>query len=305
MEIEKNTRDIVVVDACTLINLANIDSEDDFLWKQLNSYLSVILCEKVFEETKDHIKDKTLKSAIPDKTDKERALNFLDKRIALIARHLRVNSSITDDLGNDFFDKCKSFFYYSKNNGEFFSSVLSLYLSRLNERKVLFCTDDNGAIEELNPYFRHHQIGTIEDSADLLSYLFWLSSEFTEDQLIKFLHDLRAEYLFEVDYLIDRIRNYRDNTFNARKGKLSVREGNFRNIVSRLEEELSKYNFAEVRELLEELPKFRKEHSDIVNIILNSTKLCELASNGMNSYLQKITGIINNLKEKREIYKIA
>lgn len=302
MEIEK---DIVVVDACTLINLANIDTEDDFLWKALTRNLSIILCEKVFEETRKHIRDKTLKSSIPEKNEKEKALKFLDKRIALIARHQQVNQSIQNDLGSDFINKCNSFFCYSKPNGEFFSSVLSLYLSRINGRKVSFCTDDKVAKEELNEHFRHHQIGTIEDTADMLSHLFWLSSEFTEDKLINFLHDLRAQYLFEINYLLDKIRSYRSIKFDAKKGKASKKEKEFRAIVTTLEDKLSKHDFTEISRLLDELPKFRKEHSGIVNVILTSTMLHELTNNGMNNYLQKITGVISNLKEKKEIYKFV
>lgn len=302
MEIGK---DIVIVDACTLINLANIDTEDDFLWKVLTRHLSIFLCDKVFEETKNNIKDKTLKSSIPNKNEKERTLAFLDKRIALIAGYQQPTSSIQNDFGSNFVDKCKSFFCYSKDNGEFFSSVLSLYLSRLNERKVFFCTDDNVAKEDLNTYFRHHQIGTIEDTADMLSYLFWLSSEFTEDKLVRFLHDLRAQYLFEIDYLIDRVRNYRSIKFDAIKGKVSSKEKEFRVIFADLEDKLSKHSFSNIRDLLDELSKFRREHSDIVDLILNSTKLHELSNSGMNNYLKKITGLISKLQEKKEIYKFA
>ncbi len=176
----------IVVDACTVINLLRID-EDDFLYKRLKS-----LNVNIAEEVDDEIRNNIFKNIISD--DKKMAIASLLPLLHFEFKLYR-NEDIENDLGPDVISEIKSFSNHRKDyNGEFYSAMLSLILSRTEESKVVFYTDDNRAKDQLSSLYSFQQIGTINDTVDLLLTLCSQSENFSESKLRNNLRDLKAEY---------------------------------------------------------------------------------------------------------------
>ena len=177
----------IVIDACTLINLLRIDEDDNFLYKHLKSF-EVHIAETVYNEIRKNV----FRNAI-SKTDEKR----IDTLLPLLPLEFKLHQDeeIKRIVGNEYFEQICSFSGHTKKfNGELISSVLALVLSRFEESKVCFLTDDFPAKEEFSSFFTIQQIGLIEDSIDLLLMFHWSNSDFTKRNLENVLFDLKAEY---------------------------------------------------------------------------------------------------------------
>lgn len=177
----------IVIDACTLINLLRIDEDDNFLYKHLKS-LDVHISETVYNETKTNI----FKNAISE-ADAKRIKTILP--FFPIVFKLHQDEEIKKDIGIEFYEQILSYSGHTKKfNGELISSVLALVLSRREDSKVSFITDDFPAKKEFCQFFAIQQIGLIEDSIDLLLMLHWSKSDFSSKKLENALIDISAEY---------------------------------------------------------------------------------------------------------------
>lgn len=177
----------IVVDACTVINLLRIDDDNDFLYKQLKSF-----DVHFAKEVKDEIQRNIFKNILDDSRQAA-----IDKLLPLLYSDftLHYNADIERDLGPDVISEIKSFSNHRKDyNGEFYSAMLSLILSRTEESKVVFYTDDDRAKDQLSSLYSFQQIGTINDTVDLLLTLCSQSENFSELKLRNNLRDLKAEY---------------------------------------------------------------------------------------------------------------
>jgi len=185
---------LVVLDACTIINLARID-EDYFIEDKIKALMNVYAVEMVINELKDRY--------VPSVKTLKRQLHYVpywgglkkweNKEVEDKAKEVKV-----------FLD------YQKKDNGELYSTALSILLSRLESEKVLFYTDDFPAKNDFRPYFEFQQMGYIGDTVDLLVFLYWLSpkGQFSKDELEKYLTSLRGEYILKVKELQEMIDHY-------------------------------------------------------------------------------------------------
>lgn len=187
----------IVIDACTLINLLRIDEDDNFLYKHLKS-LNIHIAEIVYDEFTANL----FKNALDD-ADKERLSAILS--LPGFCRHK--NEDIQNNIGKEWVEKIISYVSYSKKlNGELLSSLLALGLSREMDVKVFFYTDDYPAKDVFDDFFHIQQIGSIEDSVDLLLMLYWIEEEFSIQMLKRKLFDLRTEYNKATDNFIRKIK---------------------------------------------------------------------------------------------------
>lgn len=179
-------RSIFVFDACTVINILRIDTEN-VLYEYLKS-LDIHISSLVYKEIKKNIFKKNI-----DKESSERISTILP----LIPSNFKVHND--DDtinvIGRNFFNKIKEYVkHQKKENGELMSSILSLQLSRAEDSSIFFVTDDYPAKKQFLNFFSLEQIGQLLDSVDLLLILHWNKSPFIVNELKKKLEDLRAEY---------------------------------------------------------------------------------------------------------------
>lgn len=195
----------VVLDACTIVNLARID-ENDFLEDQVKSLLHSNAAELVMNEVRAHY--------VPSDKTSTRQLH-----VAPYWGGLTKWDDEDDDIKNHI-DSLRSFLNYRKKpNGELYSAALSLSLSRAEHEQVLFYTDDNPAKLEFTPYFDFQQIGYIGDSVDLLILLYWLSpkGKFSIDELKKYLTALRGEYMMMLNGLQKDLIDYAAGLSSSKK----------------------------------------------------------------------------------------
>ena len=194
---------VVVRDACTIINLARID-EDEFIEEKVKK-----LCPYAIEKVMDEVRNRYVPSG---KTSKQE-IHIVPYwgGICLFA-----NNDVLEQL-----EFAQSFLDYQKLNGELYSAALSLYLSRVENEKVLFYTDDNPACKTFKSFFDFQQIGYIGDSVDLLLFLYWLSpaDKFSQEELKKYLTSLRGEYIVKFREVIKAIDNYASALKSSKKNE--------------------------------------------------------------------------------------
>lgn len=202
-----------VFDACSMINLIHID-DNDFLFKRMKK-LGFVICEKVHKEIQNNIFNNLLFNENDNEIRKE-----IEIKLTKLRSHIRSNKDILDDNGNDYFNLVKEFTQYNKENGEFYSVALTLELSRWNENKMFFITDDYKAKNHFSKYFSFQQMGYIEDSCDFLVFLYWLDSRYNIMKLKRYLWDLLASYRSEISYFKKKIQALNISIGNNRLKKI-------------------------------------------------------------------------------------
>lgn len=200
-----------ILDACTIINLLRIDGEDEFLFKSLK-LLDLNIASIVYEEVTKNVRKNPLS---------EEQKKYIDQRIPQLLPFTRRNDEIIKDITPDFFEMVRKFTNHKKkDNGELISSVLSLCVSRENNSKVCFYTDDFPAKEQFASFFDFQQIGVIGDSIDLLLFLYWSKSDFDVECLRKFLQDLKSEYNLPLKEFANKIQSRKDSlSSNCKRDK--------------------------------------------------------------------------------------
>lgn len=191
----------VILDTCTIINLLRIDEEDKFLYNMLIK-LDLNICQKVYQETYKTINQKTF-----TESQKE----YIDSLVPTFGAYIK---NIDESFKEEYSDRIRSFCSYHKDNGEFYSTLLSLYLCRENGCRVCFYTDDYPAKETFYNYFTFQQIGTIGDTVDLLLLLYWSNTDFKLIKLKKYLFDLYSEFATPIKVLFDKICENKEQWIN-------------------------------------------------------------------------------------------
>lgn len=193
---------VVVLDACTIVNLARID-EGNFLEDKVRA-LKPYAVEKVIAEVKDRY--------VPSSSSSARNFHLVPYWGGV--------TPFEDKDVEDMVDTVRTFLNYQKKpNGELYSTALSLYLSRVEGERVLFYTDDYPAKNVFTCFFDFQQTGNIGDTIDLLIFLYWLSpqGQFSKNELEKYLTALRGEYISKVKALQNKINNYASIQTSSKK----------------------------------------------------------------------------------------
>lgn len=191
---------MVVLDACTILNLLRIEDEDsDFLIELIKKW-QLCLPEIVLSETRRHVRSGAYSEEkyghISDTISRE--LIYLQMR----------DDDIKKKLDNEF-EKIVNFCGFNKHeNGELLCVALALLKSREKKTIVSFFTDDYKAAEQFRSFYRHQQIGNIGDTLDLLTFLYWSTPEavFQFSRYHSYLVNLRAEYNSQLHSVVERVK---------------------------------------------------------------------------------------------------
>lgn len=255
---------VFVIDACTMINLLRIDDDDDFLYKNLKS-LNMHITDTVCDEIKKNIFKNYL-----SKDEKKR----LQQIVPLIEYDFKNHSfnDIINDVGDETYQKIKTFVGHTKkDNGELVSATLSLYLSRYEQSMVILYTDDFPAKKEFSNLFNLQQIGKIEDSVDLLLFLYWFKDDFTIQRLKDKLRDLISEYNFcikeFINYIEDELPNIKQR--NIKEFFIKIKNAFYKNDMKTFFENIEKtkqINNRKVNDVLDKLPDLNKKSELVIKI---------------------------------------
>lgn len=202
---------LVVLDACTILNLLRIDDEDsDFLLKLIKNW-RVCLPETVFKESILHVWSDFYAK---EKNDHVRIVINRD-----FDHRKTFDSVIKKDL-DDEFERIVKFSGHKdkRENGELFCVALALVKSREEEELVTIYTDDYKAIEEYRELCRYHRIGELGDTLDMLTLLYWLTPEqvFQYSLYYSFLENLRAEYNHQLNAMAEAIADFLEKKKKSR-----------------------------------------------------------------------------------------
>lgn len=200
-----------ILDACTLINIFRID-EDEILYSHLQSY-NIKIAEIVLDEVKKNIYKNGWSKEIHDRIDK-----YLPNLILYMER----NEDILCNINDTNRDEIKNFTHHNKLDGEFYSLLLSLYLSRYEMTQVNLYTDDKPATDQFSEYFMFQQLGLLGDSIDLILYMFCHSDKFSEINLKRFLESLKSEYNIRERIFFNRLKNIEQRLTMLSQIKMSL-----------------------------------------------------------------------------------
>lgn len=276
---------IVVLDACTILNLLRIDDETDFLLKQLKSW-TLCLPQTVYNETKLHVRSDFYP---PEKNDHILVVinNEFDHRKTL-------DADIKNDLDEEFERLLKFSKHDKRENGELYCVALALFKSRWEEDTVTIYTDDYKATKEFREFCRHHRIGDIGDTLDLLTMLYWTTPETTFQRTAyqSFLENLRAEYCHQLKNVSDSIEDYLEKQKKSR--------GNDRNLLENLGKIVAGYRRSDMIQM-ESGIRFFQEGSRYKEV----KKIVEGVDVGnVNRQMERITEHFNRMKNY-PIFKVV
>lgn len=289
-------------DACTVINLIHID-DDDFLLKKMDS-LEVHINDKVFSEIRDNVYNRLLtveNDKFSRQNDLRQVRKKIDQKLSFFRGKKNDNQELLRDLGSDYFEKIAKLTKYNKRtNGELCSTAHAIYLSRMNENKIFFYTDDYPAKEYFSTFFDYQQIGHIKDSVDLLILLFWLDDKFSVKMLDYFLSELYSQYVTQISNLKLRLRNFYTEKVDA-KFKREKKELAYN--ISMLISKLDRMDFSSIKLIWQFFERNSKKHKDLFNLIKNYYAVFELETiPNSDTLLGKIV-LTRELIKSRKIYK--
>lgn len=202
----------IIIDACTLINLIRID-EDDMLYNYLLSF-NIKIAECVYKEIENNIFKSDSSKEMREK------VNILLPRLLTF---IETDDSIKANIGNSECAQIKKLTHHIKEDGEYYSLLLSLYQSRYFETQINLYTDDKRAMQQFEEYFNLQQLGVSGDSIDLILFLYWHSNRISEMNLHRLLSNLRFEYCKEERIFIQEIEKLRAAITNNRKNSSIIR----------------------------------------------------------------------------------
>lgn len=255
-----------ILDACTLINIFRID-EDEILYSNLQS-CNIKIAEIVLDEVKKNIFKNGWSKEINDRID--RSLSYLMSRVM----H---NDEIVCNIETENCDEIKEFTRHHKSDGEFYSLLLSLYLSRYEMTHINLYTDDKPATDQFREYFMFQQLGLLGDSIDLILYMFCHSGsdKFSENSLKRILENLKSEYNIRERQFVTNIEEYRSKISSSKFNNDIIKvldgiiynyhNGNYEKMYKAIED-LERFQKKELRQIVR---KYRPEPSSsyIVNKI--------------------------------------
>ena len=282
----KEMAPLVVLDACTILNLLRIDDEDsDFLLKLIMNW-RVCLPETVFKESKLHVRS--------DFYTKEK-----NDHIQIVVNRefdyrKTMDSIIKKDLDDDFERIIQFSGHNKRENGELYCVALALVKSREEEELVSIYTDDYKAIEEFQELCHYHRIGEWGDTLDLLTLLYWLTPEtvFQNSLYYSFLENLRAEYNHQLKDVADAIDGYLEQ---KKKSRCSDRD-----LLVNLNKIVVGYRRSDVAQMDEGVRFFQdgNKYKDVKKMVEN------VDVKNVNRQTQRITERLRKLKEY-PIFKLA
>ena len=235
---------IIILDACTIINLLLID-EDDYLLSCLDC-LNKKITESVFNEVRDNLKYIQKQDNEVLKLDNEYEV---ERKLGIVRAWQEMTIKVN---GND--ENFENVFNYkTKKNGEFYSSILALNVKLSEGTKVVFYTDDYVAKEHFSDYYNWHQIGYIEDTVELMVFMYTIFKDFRDSRFERFLSKIRSRYVSQITDFIKILRSCQ-NTLP----KTKIRKIN--SILTQLITALEELDFKNVEKLRDDLLSEDKEY---------------------------------------------
>ena len=155
------------------------------------------------------VMEEVYKNRRKEKVDESKE-HQIDKNIGILNSNIyEVDKTSNDEIITRVKDFAK---HIKKENGELSATTLALKLSRDLNNRVFFYTDDYPARQEFKDFFEYQQIGYIQDSVDLLVYLYRLKTSdfFPKKKLQNYLSLLSIEYSKEQKKIVDILETLRE-----------------------------------------------------------------------------------------------
>lgn len=267
-----------ILDACTIINLLHID-EDEFLLKKLSA-CDFLICKTVLIESRKNV-FKKFEKLHPYPQDRH---DLIDKKIDYFRQKV-----YNDECYLELTEVIAKLTNYKGRNGEFYSILLSFFLNTFDKKYILFVTDDGPAKNHFSQHLEHHKIGYINDSVDLLIFLYRHSDEFSRNDLKKFLSSLYSEYVIEISDLEKKV-----NSIEIPKQLLKNRDIIYG--LQKIRASLSRFDLRQVDQVYKEVITNQKKYKFLFEVLEPYSYFFE--KNASTEYLSKIKKTIVEVDSK-------
>lgn len=271
---------LFILDACTLINLLRID-QDEILYDHLTSF-NIKIAETVYQEFNANIFKNGYTVELRDRINRYRTT---------LSSYIEQNKTIKANISNELCEEIKAFTLHDKEDGEFYSLLLSLYLSRYEMTQINLYTDDKPATDQFSEYFVFQQLGLLGDSIDLIIYMFCHSDKISEVDLNRFLDNLKSEYNISERVFVKEIEEYRANITNNKSNK---------NIISILDDIIYGYRSGDNIKLYRAIEKLESYNDKDIRQIIRKNR-----PHPSSSYLIKKANKIQHTLMQYKLFKIA
>jgi len=271
---------LFILDACTLINLLRID-QDEILYDHLTSF-NIKIAETVYQEFNANIFKNGYTAELRDRINRYRTT---------LSSYIEQNKTIKANISNKLCEEIKAFTLHDKEDGEFYSLLLSLYLSRYEMTQINLYTDDKPATDQFSEYFVFQQLGLLGDSIDLIIYMFCHSDKISEVDLNRFLDNLKSEYNISERVFVKEIEEYRANITNNKSNK---------NIISILDDIIYGYRSGDNIKLYRAIEKLESYNDKGIRQIIRKNR-----PHPSSSYLIKKANKIQHTLTQYKLFKIA
>lgn len=271
----------LVLDACTIINLLRIDDEgDEYLYKKIKS-LKLFISDTVYNEVLKNTNNKPIEQYQKDAIN-HRFPSFAHNIVYLDLEYRKIYT-----------EEIKKYCSYHKDNGEFQSALLSLFLCRKLQCRLVFYTDDSPAKKDFNEFFVFQQIGAIGDTVDFLLFLYWSTPDFSIKYLEKYLTNLHGEYATQLKLLFNEISKNKDRFI-----KEKIKDAMMKSHLTKIETGYSNLDLDLLNEGITYFVDNKVKYDKIYNII---NKYKDVYKGG--EITIKIRNIQNKIKN-HQLYKI-
>jgi hypothetical protein len=256
---------ILVLDACTISNLLNAYQNDSLIRQLHKCFSEIYIAKEVISEVEAN------KFAYLHLYESRQEIRELISQVKLSEYISSLDTDKHECLSFTRRFASKKGLQFNESDGEFQSSLLSLYLSRWgkdevfeNNNKILLATDDARAELQYQKLFSSNQIGAIIDSVDLI-VIFHIRGLLTKPQLLSYVDSIRNLYNSGLNELRKELVTVKKRESGSSKNQL---------LLSNLIELLSDNKLTDLQQTVSEgeYKKIYKHHGKLKENIKNVSR---------------------------------
>lgn len=283
---ELKSKNLLVLDACSIINLLYIDFDHEIIFKNLNDYFEFYISEKVINEIRNNalVRADFLRSKKSITTREYQDLTeYINITLGELYSNVFTDRTLKDLYSESVYDDIHDIIGGRENKGEWYSIALSLFISRYKMSRLAFITDDLPAKDQYYSVIRNQNIGLIEDTSDFFTLMYWLCPNIDQQKFHQILQDLYAQYASGARSLGKEIKNFRSHKVKPSNRKLDSKLSNLQYKLERLEIE-------NIHDLRDKILLNAGKHVTPLKIIFNkNNKVFEATTN---------KSLLNNIRTK-------
>lgn len=282
-----------ILDACVLINIIHIDDGEILMKKILN--LKPHISDVVFDEIRKNVYKLYEKKIIELTKHKD---NEIQVKLSYL-RNIQYSTTTILEYSENFIEDIKKYTNYHKENGELYSIALSSFISKMENSKIIFVTDDYPAKDTFSNFLFYNKIGYIEDSVDLLLFIYSIHNDITNDKLDFFLSNLSSQYSYLISNQEKKLKLFQSNLPME-----WIKDNYIKQKISECILAIENFDYPNLKNIHTEISR-KKKYDKLTSLLEEGEQLYELGGKKEETNLfLKVKSIREELK-RRNIFRLS